>query len=162
MSLFKKCAKIEDFEKVTHFLISFQPNVPIATKLCRMVTYRDGPLPLKSIDHLITWSCKVTWQTKIIISLLQQRFWPPNLAGWKLTLMASCLKSLIKPLITLSCEITWQTMATRRDKMAVYLDKLLPIKSHDPLITWFYKIMWQTKIISSLPQCLWPDGNLTW
>ena len=107
MSLLKNVPKLRILKK-SHFLISFQPTVPIATKLCRMVTYLDGPLPLKSIDHLITWSCKVTWQTKIIISLLPQRFWPPNLAGW-LTLMASCLKSLIKPLITLSCEITWQT-----------------------------------------------------
>ena len=47
------------------------------------------------------------------------------------------------------------------DKIAIYFDGLLPIKSHDSLITWSCKIIWKTKIItSSLLQCLWPP-NLT-
>ena len=32
---------------------------------------------------------------------------------------------------------------------------LLPIKWHDPLITWSWEITWQTKIIFPLPECLW-------
>ena len=37
------------------------------------------------------------------------------------------------------------------------------IKSHDPLITWFYEITWQTKtIISPLPQNLWPPNLTGW
>ena len=58
-------------------------------------------------------------------------------------------------------------MATKFSKMVIYLDWLLPIESHGPLIMWSCKITWQTKtIISSLPQCLWPpawqNGNLPW
>ena len=33
----------------------------------RMVTYLDGVLPIKSLDPLITWACKITQQTKTII-----------------------------------------------------------------------------------------------
>ena len=37
------------------------------------------------------------------------------------------------------------------------LDKLLPIKSYDPMITWSWEITWQAKtIISSLLQYPWP------
>ena len=47
-------------------------------------------------------------------------------------------------------------MATKRGRKITYLNGLLPITSHDPLITWSC-ITWQTKtIISSLPQYLWP------
>ena len=57
-------------------------RVPMATKLCRMVMYLDELLLIKSHDPFITWSCKITWQTKIIISPLPQCLWPPNLARW--------------------------------------------------------------------------------
>ena len=53
----------------------------MATKPKRMITYVDGFLPIKSHDPLITWSCKITWQTKIIISSLLQWLWPPNVVG---------------------------------------------------------------------------------
>ena len=47
-------------------------------------------------------------------------------------------------------------MATRLGKKATYLDGVLSIKSHDPLVTWSSVITWQTKIIiSPLPHCLW-------
>ena len=43
-------------------------------------------------------------------------------------------------------------MATKLGRMITYLDGLLPIKSHDPLITC------SCKIISPIPQCLWPPN----
>ena len=43
-------------------------NVTMATKLGRM--YRDGLLPIKPHDALITWSCEIKWQNKTIIFLL--------------------------------------------------------------------------------------------
>ena len=61
-------------------------TVPMATKLGRMVTYRDWLLPIKSHGTLINWSWKITWQTKIIISPLLQFLWPLNLGEWWLTL----------------------------------------------------------------------------
>ena len=65
--------------------------------------------------------------------------------------------------------ITWKTknsisttrvpMATKVGRMVTYLAEFFPIKSHDPLIIWFCKIMRQTKIIiSPMPQCLWPPN----
>ena len=57
-------------DHVTHWNHFSHTTVPIATKLARMVTYLEGLLPIKSRDTLITWSCKITWQTKTIISHL--------------------------------------------------------------------------------------------
>ena len=37
-------------------------------------------------------------------------------------------------------------MATKSDRNVNYLDGLLPINLHDPLIAWSCKITWQTKI----------------
>ena len=47
------------------------------------------------------------------------------------------------------------------DRMVTYLDGILPIKSHDPLITWSPEITWKTKAITSpmLP-CLRPLGKV--
>ena len=61
-------------------------RVSIATKFGRMVTYHDRLLPVKSREPLITWSCEILWQTKTITYLIPQWLWPPNLAGWWLTL----------------------------------------------------------------------------
>ena len=36
------------------------------TKLCSSVTYHDGLQPIKPPDHLITWSCEVTWWIKYL------------------------------------------------------------------------------------------------
>ena len=45
--------------------------------------------------------------------------------------------------------ITTATIATKLDKVVTYHEGVPPIKSHDPLITWFSEITWQTKIIIS-------------
>ena len=50
----------------------------LTTKLARMMIYLDRLLIIKSYKALITWSCKVTWQTEIIISLLQKCLWQTN------------------------------------------------------------------------------------
>ena len=49
---------------------------PMTMKLGRMLPYLEGHLTIKSHNALITWFCKVTWQTKIIISLLSEFLWP--------------------------------------------------------------------------------------
>ena len=51
---------------------------------CRMVSCLDGHI--ESHDRFIAWSCEITWQSKTIISPLLRCQWPPNLAGWWLTL----------------------------------------------------------------------------
>ena len=42
----------------------------MTNKLGKMVTYREGLLPIKLRDALITMPCEITWQTKTIISPL--------------------------------------------------------------------------------------------
>ena len=37
---------------------------------------------IKFLHPLVTWSCKIRWQTKGITSPLPHCQWPPNLAGW--------------------------------------------------------------------------------
>ena len=48
---------------------------PMSTKLDRMVTYLEWLLHIKSHGFLITWSCKITWQPKIVIYTLTQCLW---------------------------------------------------------------------------------------
>ena len=50
--------------------------MPMAIRLCRMVTYLDGLLSLELHDPLITWCCEITGQAKTILSL------PPYLERW--------------------------------------------------------------------------------
>ena len=64
-------------------------TVPIATKLGRMVTYLEGLRPKSLRDPLVTWFCKITWQTWTIISPLRQYLWSSDLARWWLILRHS-------------------------------------------------------------------------
>ena len=45
--------------------------------------------PIKLRDTLVTWSCKITWQTKTNISSLPQCIWALHLQGWRLTFRGS-------------------------------------------------------------------------
>ena len=106
---------------------------------------------LLSHDPLNTWSCEIKWQTKTTVSPLYRGYghqiwqdgnlpwWAP---GYKFMWPYDHMTKIISPLPL--------PMATKLGRMVVYFDELLPIKSHDPLNTWSYKITWWTKIISSL------------
>ena len=41
-------------------------TVPMITKLGILLTYHKGLFPIKLYHLLVTWSCKVAWQSKII------------------------------------------------------------------------------------------------
>ena len=44
-------------------------------------------------------------------------------------------------------------MVKKLCKMINYFDRLLPIKTHDPVVAWFYELKWQANtIISLIPQ----------
>ena len=62
-------------------------TVPMATNLDRKVTYLERLLSIMILDPLVIWSCKLTWQTKTIISL--QCLWPPIPAEWSNTMKSS-------------------------------------------------------------------------
>ena len=112
-------------------------TVSMAMTFGGMVTCHEGLLTIKSHNVLIMWSCKVMWQTKIIISLLPEWLWPPNLIEWWHTLRHLKKKSYIH----MNDNLTWWVTT---------------YKLHQPLITWSCKITWKTKtIISPLQECLW-------
>ena len=67
----------------------------------------------------------------------------------------------------------WQTIhyiytstrpiATKNGRLATYRNKILSITSHDPLITSYRGITWQTeKVRSPLSQDLWPTHLIVW
>ena len=54
-------------------------------------------------------------------------------------------------------------MATKLGRMVACLDRFLTIMSSSILVTWYCKIMWQNKkIISPIPQCIWPPNLTLW
>ena len=55
-------------------------------------------------------------------------------------------------------------MASKLGRVVTYHEGLPPIKSYDPLNTWFFEITWQTKTIMPLlkPLCLWPTNLKGW
>ena len=76
----------------------------MATQLGRMVIQLDSFLPIKSYGPIITWSCKIMWQNKTIISPLPRCLWPPILPGWRLALRGF-YHIITWPLIRWSCWI---------------------------------------------------------
>ena len=58
--------------------------MPITITLGRMTTYHDEFLARKLYDPVITWSYKINWQIKTIISTIPQCPWPPNMVGFNL------------------------------------------------------------------------------
>ena len=77
---------------LNHFIST--KTMSIATKFSRMVTYLMGNI-------IITWSCEITWQTKIIVYPLPQCLWLSNLAGW---VYIHCGASFHK---VTRCFVTW-------------------------------------------------------
>ena len=151
------------------------------TKCGRVVTYLDRFLPIRSNDPLITWSCKITWQTKIIISV--------STTTVSMTIKLDRMVTYLDGLLPIKSHYLWSCGLSRlRDKLkSLYLhyhsgylshyiskttklgrminnlDTLLPIKSHDPLITWSCDITRQTKTsISPVSACLWPPNLTGW
>ena len=61
----------------------------------RHQTWQDGDLTQRVPTHkvtkpLVTWVCKIAWQTKSIhLFALPQCPWPPNVAGWWRSMRAS-------------------------------------------------------------------------
>ena len=52
-------------------------------------------------------------------------------------------------------------MVTKHGRMVIFLDGFLLIKSHDPLIKWPCKFMWQTEtIVSLLPWQTWQGADM--
>ena len=61
-------------------------KMSMVTKIEMIVTYHEMFSAISSNDPLITWSCKITWQTKVIKSPLTYCLKQQNLAGWWIVL----------------------------------------------------------------------------
>ena len=134
--------------------------MPMTTKLVRIVTYRTPLLPIKSYDHIITWSCLITWQIKVIVYPLSQCLWLAKLAGWGFTINSQ------DPLITWSDKVTWKikyviistitsSMSIKLGKVVCYYKGLPWVKSHNPLNAWSHEVTWEINyVISLLPEDL--------
>ena len=68
----------------------------MATKHCKIVTYRGELSPINPINSLNMWPCEVTWQIKNI-SPLSQFLWLPNLSGYQHTKRSSHPKICMTP-----------------------------------------------------------------
>ena len=130
----------------TKFIINSTTRVVMTTKLGKMVAHLNGLLPIKSYDPMITWYCRTMWQAKTIISPLLQCPQLSNLLGWWCTWQAHKYK-VIQHFDKVGSQghltsknyyisVTRVPMATKLGKMLTSLDGILPIMSHDPLISW--------------------------
>ena len=120
----------------------------MATKLGRMMNYLEGLLRIKLYDRIITWSCKITWQTNIIINPLTQCLWLSVLAGWRYEPFHEDTRSFYHMVLQgdikyFSCCITITTMpmATKFGKVVTYYKKIEPIKSYNPLNMWSREVV---------------------
>ena len=66
----------------SHDKLNMTIRVAIVTKLCRVITYLDRLLSIKSHECFILWFFEIMWQTKTLVFLLPAYLWPQNLAGW--------------------------------------------------------------------------------
>ena len=116
---------------------------------------------INSLYPLIVWSCKVAWQTKIIISTTR-------------VFMATKLDRIITyfdglpliystdPLITWSYQITWQTKNYQTFKVMTHHEEHPLEKLHNPSVKWFCEVTWhQILYISTCNRSLaTKHGNL--
>ena len=65
-----------------HDKLNMTIRVAMVTKLCRMITYLDRLLSIKSHECFILWFFEIMWQTKTLAFLLPAYLWSQNLAGW--------------------------------------------------------------------------------
>ena len=123
-------------------------RVSVATKPGRMATFLDGLLSIKSHVFLIKWSCEITWQTKTIVSSLQQR-------AFDYVALQSHVTN--KNHYFFTTRLLKATKLVDLSRMMTYPKMLLPIESLDCLTPRSSYITWQTKsTASSILQSLWP------
>ena len=133
----------------------------MATKLGRVGIYNQKLPSINSHNPLITWSCKVTWNIRSVISSIQRGLWPPNMARWWLTMRSFQPKKYttlwtygqVRPRDKLKTYLYYRNAyASKPGRFITYNEELPSIRSGKPLITWSCKVMWQLKyVISPLP-----------
>ena len=123
---------------------------------------QGGVLPWEVLIHKITWPFDyVVFQghvTKKLLYLYYQsayghQTWQDGNLTWRAPThkVKQRLDHMVLQVhVTSKSHYTSTTrvlMATKLGSMMTYLDGLLPIKSHDPVISWLCEISWPTKTI---------------
>ena len=109
---------------------------------------------LGRLHTMITWLHEVTWLIKNNISPLPWGLWLPHLTMWRFIVNDHHALSHFT-LWSRDHVITWQmktlclnfckNMATKLDRVVGFIAGVLPIKSHNLLMTWSHKVTWQMK-----------------
>ena len=137
--------KLKTFISITTILV--------AAKLGKLGIYNEALPSINPHNPLVSWYCKVTWNIRSVIALLQQGLWPSNLVRWWLT---------VRNVHQRSYKILWicgQVYAHQTWKG--WVEEFLSITWEGPLITWSCKVIWQFNyVIFSHPEWLWLP-NLT-
>ena len=103
------------------------------TRISRVVIYHKGLIPIKSHDPLITWSCEITWQTKIIITQLTEWFMVTKLCSMGTYLDGFLTIKSHDPLITKQLYLHYNS-AYGHCRMLTYLEGFITIKSYNILL----------------------------
>ena len=77
-------------------------------KICQNGYLLKRFLLIKSHDHIIMWSCEITWQTKVITYPLPYYLLLPSSTEWVHKMRSFPSWNLKHPLITWSWKFTWQ------------------------------------------------------
>ena len=98
---------------------------------------------------MITWVCKITWNIRSVMFLLQQGLWPPNLAKWLFS-----IRSFRGPQ-PLEGVVMWHQKKFSSSTTIPEAAKVSVIKLHDHSNKWLCEVTWHIKSIKSkLSQCL--------
>ena len=113
---------------------------PIATKHGKVVIYQEGHPPINLHNTLNMRSRDVKWQIKNIVSPLSQYLWSPHLPLWWNTTRNSHTHKCTWPLkeSVFKCYISTcrRPLDTNLGRVLTYHERLPPLNSNDPLITW--------------------------
>ena len=99
----------------------------LATKFCRMLTYFELLLPIKSQNHVITWFWRVVMYNKEFFNKVIKPCDQVLLQG-HVTNYICYISTITKPL------------ATRLGKVITYYEKFLYKKSYNPFNMWSCKV----------------------
>ena len=135
----------------------------LATKLGMVGIYNQKFPFINSNNSLMTWSCKVTWNIRYAISLLQQGLWPPNLVRWWLAMRSFHPKSYTKLWTRGHVRPCDRLKALSPLPRCLWPTNLKGLSHSMRSLPWSCKFTWQIKyVISPLPQWLWLPNLTGW
>ena len=145
--------------------------MPMATQLGRMMTYLEGLLTIKSYSPLITWSCIVTWQTRILYLRCQtahsHQTWQDGNLPWsapthKVSWLFDCVilrdhATNYKNILTATVPLT-----TKLGRMLKYLEEFLTMNHLTLWSCGLARSHGKQKLLYPPPECLWLTNLTKW